>query len=75
MSKKLYYNNGYKIIYKKFVYVFNQELEAGYDWYVSSSSTERGEAIGIKRKDNKKTMQTVKDLNTIRNQFKLYLAL
>lgn len=74
MSKKIYCKNGYKIIYKKFVYVFNQELEAGYDWYVSLSPTERCEAIGIKRKDNKKTTQTVKDLSTIRNQFKLYLA-
>lgn len=72
MSKKIYTKSGYKIIYKDFIVQFNCELVNGYDWYVSKKSIEDGEAIGIKRKDNQKSVTLIKCLDEFRNQKKLY---
>lgn len=72
MSKKTYGKRGYKIEYKKFLYIFNLPLESGYDWYISSNSCEKDEAVGVKRNDRNRTVSTVKSLNMIRAKLKLY---
>lgn len=72
MSKKIYEKGGYKIDYKKFIYIFNLPLENGYDWYISTSPCEKEEAVGIKRKDKGKSVSRTCSLNYIRRMYHLY---
>lgn len=72
MSEKIYTKNGYVIKYTNFMLVFNEGLESGYDWYISKSAHEKNDAIGIKRKDNNKSVTCVDSLNVIRRKYQLY---
>lgn len=69
---KIYTKYGYIIREKKYIIQFNNPLIDGYDWYISASKGEFGQAIGIKRKDNKKTITEVTSLNYIRLKKGLY---
>lgn len=72
MSEKIYTKNGYVIKYTNFMLVFNEDLKSGYDWYISKSTYENKHAIGIKRKDNNKSVTCVNSLNAIRRKYNLY---
>lgn len=72
MSEKIYTKNGYVIRYTNFMLIFNEDLESGYDWYISSAAHEKNHAIGIKRKDNNKSVTCVDNLNVIRRKYQLY---
>ena len=69
---KVYTKYGYVIREKKYIIQFNSPLIDGYDWYISAARGEFGQAIGIKRKDNKKTITEVMSLNYIRLKKGLY---
>ena len=72
MSEKIYTKNGYVIKYTNFMLIFNEDLKSGYDWYISSAAHEKNHAIGIKRKDNIKSITCVDNLNVIRRKYQLY---
>ena len=72
MSEKIYTKNGYVIRYTNFMLIFNEDLESGYDWYISSAAHEKNHAIGIKRKDKNKSITCVDSLNVIRRKYQLY---
>lgn len=72
MSVKVYTEKGYKIKYPNFMIVFNEALEDGYDWWVSTSAHEKNHAIGIKRKDKNKSISRTDSLNYIRRRYRLY---
>lgn len=69
---KIYTKDGYIIREKKYIIQFNNPLIDGYDWYISTARSEFGQSIGIKRKDNKKTISEVMSLNYIRLKKGLY---
>lgn len=69
---KIYNEDGYIIREKKYIIQFNNPLIDGYDWYISAARGEFGQSIGIKRKDNKKTVNEVMSLNYIRLKKELY---
>ena len=69
---KVYNEDGYVIREKQYIIQFNNPLIDGYDWYISTARGEFGQAIGIKRKDNKKTINEVMSLNYIRLKKRLY---
>lgn len=69
---KIYTKDGYIIRENKYIIQFNSPLIDGYDWYISTARGEFGQSIGIKRKDNKKTISEVMSLNYIRLKKGLY---
>lgn len=69
---KIYTKYGYIIKEKQYIIQFNSPLIDGYDWYISTARCEFGQAIGIKRKDNKKTINEIMSLNYIRLKKGLY---
>lgn len=69
---KIYTKYGYIIREKKYIIQFNNPLIDGYDWYISTAKGEFCQAIGIKRKDGKKTITEVMSLNYIRLKKGLY---
>lgn len=69
---KVYTKYGYIVREKNYIIQFNNPLIDGYDWYISTNKCEFGQAIGIKRKDNKKTITEVTSLNYIRLKKGLY---
>lgn len=71
-SKKIYTEKGYKIRYPTFMIIFNEDLEDGYDWYISTSAHERNHAIGIKRKDKNKSVSRTDSLNYVIRRYHLY---
>lgn len=72
MSEKIYNEKGFIIKYRKFIIIFNQEMEHGYDWFISSTAHEKGSAIGIKRNDGGRSITCVDSLNAVRNKLSLY---
>ena len=69
---KIYTKDGYIVKEKQYIIQFNSPLIDGYDWYISTSKCEFGQAIGIKRKDNNKTITEIMSLNYIRLKKGLY---
>ena len=72
ISEKIYTEKGYKIKYSNFMIVFNEALEDGYDWYISTSAHEKNHAIGIKRKDRNKSVSRTDSLNYVIRRYHLY---